>query len=517
MHWQRSQPWRAVTRTAKRVIVQRSNGTLSLSTAMRFRSSKRGRASCWSGVPRARDPTDDLGDSMKFKRYALFVFIIFLFLLTSHRLLSISAAITTVSNMQDDSFCDIDWDKMQLRPFDDGHVPENLKDVATQIADHPFFHRGAAQVHMYANALPESLVDAAYEKTANSGLPAWGDYVTFEQIKSFWNRHDGESIPATNPELTIALAAYYLKLSLGATGNCQPSKSFSLLDQPKPSPLWTDNDVEELAHGVAVWGLAAGPGAQVPYHLDYAEQVRYESNVIVPPILAGTLQCTRDNITGGDFLVSLEGIPHYQKHGYKCKRKQPRTEELLRIPYQYNQLTCHRGDLPHASTRIERIDGEQLRVIVGFNVFGHDVGKFVRQWPEHSENFRRKVKVQRALLHGNSKIMSLERLRQNKPLSKMLVLAKRERIKKEFKQAQEMLAKQIPNHLPATVQDLMDCFYSENQTLCWPASPTDIHVYLHHQIKEGKFKVLHSVGADELGRLVSPRAVIALADASDHT
>jgi hypothetical protein len=32
---------------------------------------------------------------------------------------------------------------------------------------------------------------------------------------------------------------------------------------------------------------------EVLYHLDYAEKVQYQANIIVPPLVAGTLHCTR--------------------------------------------------------------------------------------------------------------------------------------------------------------------------------------------------------------------------------
>jgi len=405
---------------------------------------------------------------------------------------------------------------MQLLPFDDGHIPENLRDVPAQIADCPLFRRDRnPQVHVFGNALPEPLVDLAYEKTANSGLPAWGDYVTLEQVKTFWAERGGyankdDFQPSKTSDVTVALAAYFLKLSLGETDKAKPFKQFSLPGQPGLESIWNRTDAEDLAHGIAVWGLAALVGSQVMYHLDYAEQIRYESNVIVPPLVAGTLHCTRAKIKGGDFVVSLDGITHYDKHGYKCKRSQPDIENMIRIPYQFNQLTCHLGNLPHASTRIESIDGPQVRVIVGFNVFGHDVGHKVQEAPEHSEKFRRKVQAQRAILRSNAKIMSIERLRQNKPLTKLIVLAKRERIKQEFKQAQERLAQEIPKHLPATVEQLMNRFYSRNQEQCWPATPTDVQVYLHHQIKRGNFKVIPSPESRMMTDLVSPQATLVL-------
>jgi hypothetical protein len=124
-----------------------------------------------------------------------------------------------------------------------------------------------------------------------------------------------------------------------------------------------------LAHGVAVWALSAPIGSQVPYHLDYAEQVRYESNIIVPPVLAGTLQCSPihsssndTTMIGGDFVVYAknDGLQHYQTFGYKGMKKtllpefnsipinndtvdvddsdSSQQQHWMRIPYRYNRM-----------------------------------------------------------------------------------------------------------------------------------------------------------------------------------
>jgi hypothetical protein len=419
----------------------------------------------------------------------------------------------------------IDWDAMNLRPFDDGHRPETVT-VACQISEYPIFKRQQnPQVHVYANALPEQIVDAAYEKSAGNPKPAWGDYVTVEQVKDYWSKNGTGTgtvtgncnctEPLTSDNLVVALAAHYLQISIGEGTQAHPSAHFDLAGNSTPSPLWNRVALEELAHGVAVWGLAAETNSEVPYHLDYAEQIRYETNVVVPPLVAGTIQCTRDKIKGGDFLISLEGIPHYEKHGYKCKRSIPAKEDMICIPYRFNQLSCHLGNLPHASTKIEHIEGTQKRVIIGFNVFGHDIGKVVQEAPEHSHRFRQKIQAQRAILRSNQKVLSFERLKQNKPLSKLLVLAKRERIKQQYQEAQRRLATEIPKYLPATVQQLMDRFYSpENKDdLCWPASPTDVQVYIHHQIRHGRFSPIQSNHVDHNSLsdgLISPQVTIGM-------
>jgi hypothetical protein len=231
--------------------------------------------------------------------------------------------------------------------------------------------------------------------------------------------------------------------------------------------------------------------------------LRYQTNIIVPPLLAGTLHCTRDPIRGGAFQVSLDGLDHYQTHGYKAKKVQVVVDNMITIPYRYNQLLCHAGHLPHASSRVESIQGDQsLRVIVGFNVFSHDVGPVVQKAPEHSDAFRRQVQVQRKVeqLLTQKKNLNLESIRKNKPLSKLLVLAKRERIKQRFRAARAELQERLPTLLPATVQHLMDTL-SSTDTGFWPG-PVDVQVHLHHQVLDGTLRVV-VVAGDESSTLLT--------------
>ena len=48
---------------------------------------------------------------------------------------------------------------------------------------------------------------------------------------------------------------------------------------------------------------------------------RYETNVIVPPIFAGTYHLSpftsREDMIGGDFRANIKGLDHYQQFGYK--------------------------------------------------------------------------------------------------------------------------------------------------------------------------------------------------------
>jgi hypothetical protein len=296
----------------------------------------------------------------------------------------------------------------------------------------------------------------------------------------------------------------------------------------------------QQTHGVAVWALSSQPGHSVLYHIDYAELLRYEYNVTVPPLWAGTIQCSalwneqaQANkgrfMKGGEFCVNTRGLDHYAEHGYKgtlsgdvsggWKRIDvtsiygvhlDEATEWVTIPYAFNRGIVHRGDLPHLSAPVEHIEecsSQVSRVIVGFNVFGHDVGELVSKAPEHSRAFRRKVKLYRATMtNGNNASkdptkdnqsnvskggMYISQIRKNKALTKLLVLAKREKVKEELRRNQEQLSYRIWQRLlqhqrldskPLTVSDIVEEF---GRADAWP-NLNDVHVHLHHVISSVK-------------------------------
>ena len=73
--------------------------------------------------------------------------------------------------------------------------------------------------------------------------------------------------------------------------------------------------------GTAVWCLCSDETDSVQYHIDYAELYRYETNVIYPPLYAGTCQVAPlsgdEDMVGGDFQANVQGIEHYRHFGYK--------------------------------------------------------------------------------------------------------------------------------------------------------------------------------------------------------
>ena len=139
--------------------------------------------------------------------------------------------------------------------------------------------------------------------------------------------------------------------------------------------------------------------------------------MIVPPLYAGTLHLSKSVCVGsGDFACQLSTTTHYEKHGYKgCKQTQhpnggytdvpindtmkdnssrkvhwDESSKWLTIPYQFNRGIIMTGQLPHLSTPTKP-DMKEPRIIMGFNIFGVDVGRFVEEAPEHSAIFQQKV------------------------------------------------------------------------------------------------------------------------------
>lgn len=160
-------------------------------------------------------------------------------------------------------------------------------------------------------------------------------------------------------------------------------------------------------HGTVVWCLSSGITNSVEYHIDYAELYRYETNIIHPPLYAGTAHLSPPEVMmkGGHFMVNTKGIDHYRKFGYKA-RKQPGLQDdidgnedgsWIRVPYRYNRGILHDGDFPHLSTPVDSIDPIGRRVILGFNCFTKEVGPCCLRAPEHSDAFNRTVRLYQTL------------------------------------------------------------------------------------------------------------------------
>ena len=503
-----------------------------------------------------------------------------------------------------------------LEPFDDGHIPETFRCTAhanddddenvPRIVRYPLHHAESPSVRVHDDVLPTELLDQLYLCTAAVYLEdakpkPWGTYVTIrEAVEWMDNRCDGDagdfgikcesSTEEHRHNLAVAVIAHLL------VGRKDSMLSATVPPDAAPDPpkllrqLSTNRSaaLESDAHGVAVWALSSNVGSEVRYHIDYAEQYRYERNITAPPLLAGTVQCTNfvtssddensegiigDGMVGGDFAVNLGGLDHYKTNGYKGARSgddrggwtdpfdgkkssSPRSSaphhdertDWVTVPYRYNRAIFHHGQLPHLSTPIKSIptsDGDagnpskKSRVILGMNVFGHDIGREVSSAPEHSDAFRRKIKMYRALLSKpspngdgeerffaqNVSKLSLEAVKKNKALSKLLVLAKREKVKQDLRERQGRLTESIFEALqaassveasPITVGELMDRLGQANaeDVANWP-TPTDVHVHLNRLIagtgqpsKPKEERIVLVENEDKFGKdgLVSPSA-----------
>ena len=476
-------------------------------------------------------------------------------------------------------------------------------------------------VQVYDDPLPSQLLDEVYRCTTTGdvvnacGNEPWGAYVTFEEALEWrrrhvgsdgevhiqkvlqCNRHDESDVGSTAAKteerhrhnLAVAVVALLLVDLAESADDLSRAKEPAVTIPSNSNPpclLGPSSTLSTDAHGVAVWALSSSEGSEVRYHIDYAELLRYEHNITVPPLLAGTVHCTdfgstscslvhdggkdwkrEDNATGimdgGDFAVNLGGLCHYAMHGYKGIRsgddcggwvnpfadsvntpagcaasararksnsKAPYHDKRtgwVTIPYFYNRAIFHDGHLPHLSTPIKSISKDvggkkKSRVILGLNVFGHDVGPCVSKAPEHSNAFRRKIKMYRVLLGKSAPCQSadtestvnssnseriagltIESIRKNKSLSKLLILAKRERVKQDLRERQKRLTKQIWDILDepysgqnrnsdergrrreavaVPVAEIMERLSVHRET--WP-SPADIQVHLHHMIIGG--------------------------------
>ena len=161
---------------------------------------------------------------------------------------------------------------------------------------------------IHDDLLSEEWREIAYNFACNRGRP-WGAYVTKSELLSGMNCT--KELFGSNPEKAIALMA-----------SCSMCTAAPYI-------------LDDCIHGVAVWCLTSAANKAVDYHIDYAELYRcsivsvvsyikichrYETNVIHPPLYAGTMQISPvegGEMTGGDFCVNTDGLEHYKRFGYK--------------------------------------------------------------------------------------------------------------------------------------------------------------------------------------------------------
>lgn len=406
----------------------------------------------------------------------------------------------------------------QSEPFNDGYVPPlfKLKNVSTsrivrQRRKAFFLESDAercARVNVLDEVFPSQLVNEIYREVSMSihAPPAWGTYVPLDRKQEY--RAD-ESLRSGNARLheLAESAVNYLMKSIHELNNDY-------------------NAVADQVHGVGVWCLVSsddkGSSKGVAYHIDYAEGVRYEHNIIVPPIFGAVLHCTDTSIVkmvGGDFLIHTGGLEHYKKHGYKqgkkideegmsyaggsskvqdCDESRIGKNNWMKIPYRYNRVILFDGEYPHMSTKVTFLSSPTKnkraspakRVIMGFNFFSNDVGLLVQRAPEHSPAFYEKVKKLNQLYVSSkrssdeSRLISFDSIKSTAGLAKMLVLAKRRRVKQILQEErnkirsaaiQILVAEQI---LHGQAKISVESLIEKISEVCDGIRKEDIHVHL---------------------------------------
>ena len=356
-------------------------------------------------------------------------------------------------------------------------------------------------VHVFQDVLPVELLQDVYTNVIKEQVRSWGTYVPLHDNREELLARDGNFHEGSKFEDLSRRVVYHIL----------QSKSI--------------RDVLNLnsIHGVAIWMLSSSVGSAVDYHMDYYELLRIEHNLIVPPIYGGVVHCTpspstssdgHSGIVGGDFWINTNGIENYRRFGYKCKLSPEMTlpedgdPSWKKIDYKFNQLVLFNGDNPHMSDEIKYISGDQTvrRVIMGFNFFSHDVGALVETAPEHSASFIRRVKLlqcaastaatmknKRLSIRSNQDMtpedISIRRILSNNTLSRIFVLAKREKIKQELRDERrrvrlfvfQMLKDKSSSTNMFSVESLInEIWHSFRKEI----SKNDAHVYINELFRE---------------------------------
>jgi hypothetical protein len=433
-------------------------------------------------------------------------------------------------------------------------VDDNHNDSAKAVL-YPQHSSTKSTVEVHSDAIPENITKAIYEVTKCSSLP-WGTYVTVEEALEYSSSQPNSYLPedfdlkdpaARKQELATAAVYNFLfkssadnthhvqKVTSSDSPDCLRSEIQSMIKREKDG---VTSSSEQIMHGVGVWALSSDANSSVPYHMDYAEFIRYEHNIIVPPLFAGTLHCTPPphSVQGGEFAVNRKGWKHYDINGYKglkqgndkmtgwsrpqnlgSKQTEIHSDDesgWITIPYKFNQGTLFTGNLPHLSGPVTGFERETQklstndtrRVILGFNVFSDDVGHVVQKVPEHSDTFRQRVRWRQAMLSKSNQNevhgLTMASVRKNSALRKMLILAKREKVKEEWKRRQLKMTEWVFHTLlddkkiqgergrSLTVEQLISLWSQEEHeiegySLDMLPSETDLHVHIHRLLIDG--------------------------------
>jgi hypothetical protein len=252
---------------------------------------------------------------------------------------------------------------LSTESFEDGHRPGGSNESASLVR----LKDESATFMVFDGVLGEEWRNAAYQFALKHNRP-WGAYVTNDDAENL--SLVPEDIFASDPIRAVALKA---------TRELVYKKGLYQKDL---------QHLLKVTAGTAVWCLVSGVDDEVRYHIDYAELYRYETGIIHIPCIAGTIHLSplnEDDIEGGVFMVTTEGIDHYRKFGYKgCNGSECELQSDIQfnpswksVPYSGDRGILHSGSWPHLSTKITRIGPTHVkRVILGVNVFaGFNVDK----------------------------------------------------------------------------------------------------------------------------------------------
>jgi hypothetical protein len=331
-------------------------------------------------------------------------------------------------------------------------------------------------------AVSEETADLIYQSAVSAKV--WGVYIPTSELDQEETYQGNSEMEKEDHEKANE---YRKHLARRAIREFLRSKSKSITNED-----WQNT------HGTAVWVIASDTNDETEYHLDYAEQVRYATNVIFPPIYGGTLHVSpltnlsstiieesstlqgKKNLyplEGGAFFVNTCGLKHYQKYGYKTRLQNKITTDEFeiiskneegwhKIPYQYRRGILCDGDYPHFSSRVRQLPEENgmRRVVVGFNLFPKEIGPFVQKFPEHSTAFNKYVKLSQTVAKKTLSIQkwTLENIKQNpKQAAFLKFLAKKMKEKNLLPSQQE---KQNQSEMNKESEEEHDTFPEKNQT-----------------------------------------------------
>ena len=271
----------------------------------------------------------------------------------------------------------------------------------------------------------------------------------------------------------------------------------------------------------------------VSYHIDYAELIRFKTGIIHTPIYAGSVHCTRESETsgwkGGGYYANVGGLEHYEKVGYKGMKLDenrgtkgvlidptPKPDNgWVEIPYKYGRGIFHTGELPHQSGQVfysdENNGGDRwgtTRVMVGINAFGHEIGPEVMRAPEHSPSFNRDVKLSQLVAKSEAREkkkggvggMGMEAIKGDPVVRKMLVLAKREKIKREMADERQKMEECIVNVVGSGVADVTDIIDKVVEATSCPGRDA-AHVQVNLMVKSEVLELVEG-GVDKHGMIM---------------